>query len=84
MRSRAKGIQYTIRGVSPAVDKALREKASRTKRSLNQVVLDELAAVTVERKRRVDFSDVVGTWELDPEFGEILAAQRQIDPEGWR
>jgi hypothetical protein len=48
------------------------------------VILDELAAVKVERKRRVDFSDLVGTWKPDPEFDEILAAQRQIDPEKWR
>jgi len=36
------------------------------------------------RRKFADFSAFVGKWEPDPEFDEILAAQRQIDPELWK
>jgi len=36
------------------------------------------------RQRRADFSSFVGRWTDDPEFDEIMAAQRQIDPELWK
>ena len=51
MKPQAKTVQYTIRGVPEAVDKALREKVTRRKQSLNQVILDELTAVTGKRPR---------------------------------
>ena len=83
MREQAK-IQYTIRGVPLEVDRALRRKAARRKRSLNQVILEELAAATVGTQRKADFSDVVGKWTPDPGFDEIMAAQRQIDWDKWK
>jgi hypothetical protein len=84
MKGQAGSIQYTIRGVPPEVDRALRNKASRRKQSLNQVILDELTAGTVGHGRRTDFSDLVGKWTPDPGFDEILAAQRRIDWDKWR
>jgi len=84
MRSQAEGVQYTIRGVPREVDRILRRKAAERKQSLNQVVLDELVLATVGRKRRADFSDLVGQWTADAAFEEILAAQRQIDWDKWQ
>ena len=85
MRRQAKLVQYTVRGVPPEVDRTLRQKAARKKQSLNEVILEELSLATVGRRpRRVDFSDVVGTWAPDPEFDEALAAQRHIDPDMWK
>ena len=84
MKAQATKIQYTIRGVPREIDKALRKKAARKKQSLNQLILDELSAATGARKRRVDFSDLVGTWGPDPEFDKILEEQRQIDPDMWK
>ncbi len=75
---------YTIRGVPPEVDAALRRKARQRKQSLNRVVLDELTRAVIGRAIKADFSDLVGKWTPDPAFDEILAAQRQIDPEKWR
>jgi hypothetical protein len=66
------------------VDRILRRKAAERKQSLNQVVLDELVLATVGRKRRADFSDLVGQWTADAAFEEILAAQRQIDWDKWQ
>ena len=77
-------IQYTIRGVPPEVDRMLRRKAAKCKRSLNQVILDELTSTTVGRAQRADFTDLVGRWTPDPGFDEIIAAQRQIDWDKWK
>ena len=79
MKSQAKSIQYTIRGIPPEVDRALRQKAARRKQSLNQVIRDELTVASVGGQRKADFSDLVGRWTPDPAFDEIVAAQRQID-----
>jgi hypothetical protein len=77
-------VHYTIRGVPPEVDRAIRLKAAQRKRSLNQVVLDELTRALVGRTVKADFSDLVGKWERDPAFDEIVASQRRIDPEKWK
>lgn len=77
-------LQYTIRGVPREVDRALRQKASRRKVSLNQVVLDELIQATIGRKRKADFSDLVGRWTPDAAFDEVVAMQRQIDWDRWK
>ena len=84
MKQQAGSIQYTIRGVPPEVDRALRQKATRRKQSLNRVILEELAQAAIGGNRRADFSDVVGRWTPDPAFDEILAAQRQIDWDRWK
>lgn len=77
-------IQYTVRGVPPEIDEVLRKKAGQRKQSLNQVILNELAAVTIGKPRRADFSQFVGAWIPDPGFDEIISSQRQIDWEKWK
>ncbi len=76
--------QYTIRGVPPEVDRALRNKATQLKVSLNQLVVDELTRTTIGRTRKSDFSGLVGQWTPDPAFDEVIAAQRQIDWDKWK
>jgi len=77
-------VHYTIRGIPPQVDRALRLKAAQQKQSLNRVVVDELTRVSVGPPVRADFSDLVGKWTPDPAFDEIVASQRQIDHEKWK
>jgi hypothetical protein len=78
-------IQYTIRGIPPEVDKALREKAAERGLSLNQTIVEELVGATVGREKKSALSDLVGQWEPDPGFDEIIASQRQvIDWEKWK
>jgi hypothetical protein len=84
MKTQAKELQYTIRGVPREVDRILRRRAAKRGQSLNQTVVDELVLSTVGRKKRADFSDLVGKWAPDPVFDEILAAQRQIDWDKWK
>ena len=77
-------IQYSIRRVPREVDRMLRQKAARSKQSLNQVILDELTIATLGRTQKADFADLVGRWTNDPAFDGILAVQRQIDWDKWR
>ena len=84
MKRQAPEIQYTIRGVPQEVDRALRRKAARRKLSLNQIIIDELTAVTTGVRKRADFQDLAGQWTADPAFDDIIASQRQIDPDKWK
>lgn len=77
-------IQYTIRGIPPEVDQALRKKAAQKKISLNQVLVDELTTASGQPKKYADFSDLVGKWQPDPEFDALLEEQRQIDWDMWK
>jgi hypothetical protein len=77
-------VQYTIRGIPPEVDRALRKKAAQLKISLNQLVVDELTRATVGGTRKADFSGLVGQWTPDPGFDEVIASQRQIDWDKWK
>jgi hypothetical protein len=84
MRKQASSSQYTIRGIPREVDRALRQKAARQKRSLNQVIVEELTEATIGARRKTDLSDVTGGWVPDPAFDEIVASQRQIDRDKWK
>ncbi len=79
-------VQYTIRGIPPDVDQALRRKAHQRKISLNQLLVEELANATgASSKRRYrSLKPLAGRWKEDPEFDRILADQRQIDWSLWR
>lgn len=84
MNKQANEVQYTVRGVPADVDRALRRKAALRGESLNQVIVAELIEATLGARKRADFSDVVGKWTPDPQFDEIIAAQRRIDRDKWR
>lgn len=77
-------VQYTIRGIPPDVDQALRRKAELRNQSLNQLIVEELIEVTVGSRKKADFSDLVGKWTPDPAFDEMVAAQRRIDTAKWK
>jgi plasmid stability protein len=79
--------QYTIRGVPSRVDQALRRRAKREGKSLNQVTVEALtlaAGLAEERATYHDLDHLAGTWVADPEFEEALNAQDRIDPEKWQ
>lgn len=80
-------MQYTIRGVPPAVDSALRERARRTGKSLNEAAIDALAegtGVTGTPRKRRDLSDLIDSWKPDQEFLDALDDQRRIDEDLWK
>jgi hypothetical protein len=80
-------MQYTIRGVPSALDSALRKRARREGKSLNEAVLEALAdglGLTPQAKKRRDLSDLIGTWKPDRALEEAIADQDRIDPVLWR
>lgn len=80
-------MQYTIRGIPAVVDDALRARARAAGKSLNEVVVDALAAgagVTAAPRKRRDLGDVAGTWKTDEAVESALAAQDEPDEDLWR
>jgi len=80
-------MQYTIRGIPPAIDHALRERARAAGKSLNEAAVDALAEGTgvagAPQKRR-DLGDIAGTWKADTALESALAAQDRVDKDLWR
>jgi hypothetical protein len=80
-------MQYTLRNVPAAVDKALREQARREGRSLNDVALEALAracGLTGDRVRHRDVSFLRMSPEDAAALEAALAEQRTIDDEDWK
>ena len=80
-------MRYVIRGIPASLDAALRERARASGKSLNEVAIEALMVGTgltsVPRKRR-DLSDLVGTWQPDEEFDDVLAEHDQVDEDLWK
>ena len=80
-------MQYTIRGIPPPVDRAIRERARMAGKSLNSAAVDALAegagVAGTQRKRR-DLGDVARTWKTDKALESALAAQDRVDKDLWR
>lgn len=79
-------MQYTIRGITEALDRAARERAEREGVSLNQVLVRALqSALGVEAEPSVkrDLSDIAGQCSIDGETRSFFEVQRQVDPEDW-
>lgn len=85
---RRRMLQYTVRGVPPDVDRALRERAHRERRSLNQLLLSALAheAGVAEAPDATydDLDHLAGRWCEDRGFDRALEAQDQVDEDLWR
>ena len=80
-------MQYTIRGIPPHIDNALRKRARAAGKSLNQAAvsaLEEGAGVTGAPRKRRDLGDIAGTWKADKAFEATLAAQDRVDKDLWR
>jgi len=80
-------MQYTIRGIPPSVDHALRARARATGKSLNEATvtaLTEGAGVTGAPRKRRHLGDIAGTWKADKALESALAAQDRVDKALWR
>jgi plasmid stability protein len=80
-------MQYTIRNVPVAVDRALRARAAREGKSLNEVANEALARgldLQGTPVRRRDLSAIAGSWVRDRQVEQALDAQREIDPDLWK
>jgi hypothetical protein len=80
-------MQYTIRRIPKAVDAALRRRAKRGRKTLNQAAVEAMIdglELKVEGARRRSVRDLLGARSRDPKLEQALAAQRRIDPEIWK
>ncbi len=80
-------MQYTVRGISDAMDKAIRRRAREKGKSLNEVAVEALAeglGLGEEEVVRRDLSDILGTWRKEASVENALAAQDVVDEALWR
>lgn len=80
-------MQYTIRGVSPAIDLSLRQRAKAESKSLNQLLLDTLAAglgFFRQRPKNEALLSLANTWVADSEADKALDEMRTIDADLWK
>jgi plasmid stability protein len=80
-------MQYTLRNVPKHLDRALRERAARANKSLNEAAIEALAqglglGERAVKRRKLD--DLAGTWCDDPEFDAAIADQHRVDEELWK
>lgn len=80
-------MQYTLRGIPPALDEAIRERARVEGKSINDIAVSALAdglgigtAAIVQR----DLSDVIGTWVEETAVEAVLSAQDSVDEDLWK
>ena len=79
-------MQYTIRGIPPVVDRAIRARARAAGESLNATVVEALAAgagVAGAARKRRDLRDVAGTWRAEKAVEAALADQDRVDEDLW-
>lgn len=81
-----KPIQYTLRSVPAALDRALRTKAEQERKSLNEVVIEvlRLGVGMPAGELYHDLDHIIGTWKDDPAFHEAIADQDRVDEEMWQ
>ena len=81
-------VQYTVRSVPEHVDKVLRRKAHKERRSLNEVLRNALIreAEGTDLPERVynDLDALAGSWVDVPGFDEVIQAQDRVDETLWR
>jgi hypothetical protein len=79
-------MQYTIRNIPPELDRALKTRAKRLGRSVNQVALEALANVVGRSVRRRNLRGMPGAWSRAEaaRFDRFLAENRTIEKELWK
>jgi hypothetical protein len=81
-----KATQYTVRNVSPAVDRALRRKAAALKQSLNTLLLRALeaeAGLQPASRELHDLDRFAGSWVADAKVDRAFESLRKVDPKDW-
>ena len=80
-------MQYTIRGIPKALDVAIRERARRYGKSLNQVAVEALAeglGVSGAKTPKRSLEGIAGTWKKDAAAEKAIAEQDRVDPTLWK
>jgi len=77
-----KRLQYTVRNVTPEIDRNLRLAARKKHQSLNDTLLEALQASLAGTENH-DLDFIAGTWAEDAATDKALKDQRKIDKEMW-
>jgi len=79
-------MQYTIRNIPPELDKAIKTRAKRLGKSVNQVALEALANVVDRPVRKRSLREMPGAWSKGEakRFDRFLEEHRAIDEELWK
>ena len=79
-------MQYTIRKIPPALDKAIKARAKLLGKSVNELALEALARSVGEPVRRRELRRMPGSWTAAEAkaFDHFLAEHRAIDQELWK
>ena len=80
-------IQYTIRSVSPQLDKILKKRAKQSGKSFNKTVLETLniqAFGSTEVPKTDVFKELFGANTLDKDFDDAIEELSQIDKKLWQ
>jgi len=82
-----RSMQYTIRHIPPALDRALRRRAREDGKSLNAAAIEALrhgVGIGDELPRYRQLRDLAGSWVEDAEFDAAIADQHRIDEALWK
>jgi hypothetical protein len=79
-------MQYTIRNIPPALDRALKARAKQLGKSVNQVTLEALSQSLGQPVRRRNLRGMPGAWSKNEarDFDRFLKEHRAIDAELWK
>jgi len=79
-------MQYTIRNIPPELDRAIKARAKKLGKSVNQVALALLARGVGQPVRYRNLREMPGAWSEQEaaEFDRFLKEHRSIDPELWK
>jgi plasmid stability protein len=79
-------MQYTIRNVPLELDRALKARAKKLGKSVNQVALEALAQSVGQPVKRRSLRSMPGAWSKAEAaaFDRFLKEQRTIDEELWK
>jgi hypothetical protein len=79
-------MQYTIRNIPRDLDKAVKARAKRLGKSVNQVALEALANVVDHPIKRRSLRDMPGAWSKSEaeRFDRFLREHRAVDEELWK
>jgi hypothetical protein len=79
-------MQYTIRKIPADVDRALKARARKLGKSVNQVAVEALAESVGQTPRYRNLRQMPGAWTKNEaaEFDRFLVRERAIDEELWK
>jgi hypothetical protein len=79
-------MQYTIRNVPPALDRALKARAKQLGKSVNQLAVEVLARSIGQPVQRRNLRGMPGRWTKKDaaDFDAFMSDHRRIDDELWK